>query len=121
MAWAKIDDRFHSHGKVRRSGHEAIGLFVRAMSYVAQEETDGHLEGIWVKEAGGKRADKLAAILVKQGLWEVNGTDYFIHDWLDYNISVEEADEISEKKAKAGKASGLSRREKAAANVGTQS
>jgi hypothetical protein len=118
MSWAKIDDRFHSHGKVRRSGHEAIGLFVRAMSYVAQEETDGHLEGIWVKEAAGKKAHKLAAILVKEGLWEVNGTDYFIHDWLDYNISAEEAAEMAEKKKIAGEASGRSRRAKA--NVGTQ-
>lgn len=106
MSWAKIDDRFHSHRKVRQAGLEATGLFARALSYAAAEASDGHIEDAWVEEAAGKRAGKLAALLVEAGLWERNGTGFFIHDWLAYNPSRTEADALAKKKQEAGKRGG---------------
>jgi hypothetical protein len=104
--WAKLDDRFHSHRKVRRAGLEAVGLFARSLSYAAAEGSDGHIEDAWVQEAAGKRAVKLSQALVEAGLWERNGTGFLIHDWLRYNLSTTEAAALVEKKRLAGKAGG---------------
>lgn len=90
MTWVKIDDRFHSHRKVRQAGLEATGLHVRALSYSAAEDLEGHVETAWVTEAAGKRAAKLVAALVDAGLWEPNGNGWVIHDYLDFNPTNEE-------------------------------
>jgi hypothetical protein len=113
MPWAKIDDRFHSHRKVRRAGLEATGLFARSLSYSAAESTEGHIEDTWVEEVAGKRAGKLAEILMATRLWERNGTGYMIHDWLAYNISVADAAKLKKKKKEAGEKSAALRAAKA--------
>lgn len=49
--------------------------------------TDGHIDIEWLRERAGRRAYKLADLLVDAGLWEQNGNGYVIHDYLDYNPS----------------------------------
>lgn len=100
MAWVKLDDKFHSHRKVRRAGLAAVGLHCRAMSYTADERLDGHVDLPWVKEVGGAQAMRLAQALVDAGLWETNGDGWVIHDYLDFNPS---GAEISAKRSAAGK------------------
>lgn len=90
MAWARLDDKFHSHPKVRRAGLAAIGLHVRAISYSAAHLLDGHIDVEWVREAGGAQHKKLATALVEAGLWIQNGHGWIINDYLEYNPSREE-------------------------------
>lgn len=90
MTWIKIDDRFHAHRKIRQAGLEAVGLYVRALSYSAAEDLEGHVETGWVEEAAGKKAEKLTTALVDAGLWETNGNGWVIHDFLVYNPTNEE-------------------------------
>lgn len=89
MSWIKLDDRFHSHRKIRQAGLEAVGLHARALSYSAAEGLEGKVEGSWVEEVAGKRGEKLATALVDAGMWEQNGNGWHIHDYLDYNPSRE--------------------------------
>jgi hypothetical protein len=95
MPWVKLDDSFFSHPKVVTAGTEAIGLYVMALTYSAHHLTDGHVPAGWVKEKAGPKARKLAAALTEppsgfeHGLWDLNGTGWVIHDYLDYNPSRE--------------------------------
>ena len=42
----------------------------------------------------------------EHGLWERNGEGWVIHDWLDHNLSKQQAKELAEKKRVAGKLGG---------------
>jgi hypothetical protein len=89
MPWVKLDDSFYSHPKVVNAGHEAVGLYVTALSYSSHHLTDGHVPEAWVKQQVGSRTRKLVTALVDQRLWEPNGTGWVIHDYLDYNPTAE--------------------------------
>src|ERR1700748_346319 len=73
VAWVKLDDKFHSHRKVRRAGLAAVGLHCRAMSYTADERLDGHVDLPWVREVGGSQATRLAQALGDAGPGGANG------------------------------------------------
>lgn len=79
MPWFKVDDNLHSHPKARRAGLEAMGLWALAGSHCMSYLTDGVVEG-WFVEAWPRGA-KLAAQLVKVGLWEVHPDGWSFHDW----------------------------------------
>lgn len=54
-----------------------------------------------------RAANKLASKLVDVGLWERCDGGYRIHDYHDYQPTAEQAAEISEKRAAAGRAGGI--------------
>lgn len=87
MAWARLDDTFYPHPKVRRAGNEAIGVHCRAISYSAGALTDGKIDRAWLSEVAGRSAAKVGRALVDSGLWELNGEGWVIHDYLEYNPS----------------------------------
>lgn len=70
MAYAKLDDQFHSHPKIQRAGRHAnavAGLYARALSYCGAHLTDGFIEGWWAEQTGDK---KLRTMLTALGLWD---------------------------------------------------
>ena len=97
MAWTRIDDDFYSHPKIIEAGAEAVGFHVMAMSYCARYTLDGHVPPAWFNQLAGKRARAVAAKLIEVGLWDDNGVDWIIHDWLAYNPS---RDQIAERRRK---------------------
>jgi hypothetical protein len=78
MTWFKVDDNLALHTKVLRAGNEAIGMWVRAGSWSAQQLTDGHIPREIVAILGG---DKVAARLVAVGLWHETEGGYDFHEW----------------------------------------
>lgn len=104
--WAKVDDRLHAHPKADAAGLEAMGLHLLAMSYCAAYETDGHVKANFPAEKAGKKGAALARKLVEARVWETNGNGWVIHDWLTYNLSKREAEELAEKRRLAGKRGG---------------
>lgn len=102
MPWVKLDDAFYRNRKVRKVGLEATGLHARALSY-AGENLDAHIDTAWVEEVGGKNAQKLAARLVEEGLWEQNGNGWVIHDFHEFNPTLEEYEAEAAKRSAAGK------------------
>jgi hypothetical protein len=95
MAWAKLDDRFHGHPKIRvawRREPVAIGLHALALSWVAQYDEDGRVSPEFVADQLPDEDERTSAVsaLVESGLWEPNGYGWMIHDYLDYNPSREQ-------------------------------
>ena len=96
MSWIKLSDTFSGHRKVLAAGPEAMWLHIEGLCYCAQQETDGAiLEAALVRltQFSKPKARKLAARLVDAGLWEVNGTGWKVHDYLEYNPSKKSLEE----------------------------
>lgn len=113
MAWARLDDSFHVNPKIVGLSLEAVGLYTLALTYCAQQLTDGLVPGAWAKTQGGSRAKRIIGELLKpcgpsqQPLWIPEGHDYLIPDYLDFNPSREQVQrdrrEISAVKSAAGR------------------
>ncbi len=107
MTWAKVDDRFHGHSKARRA-REALALWVLAMSWCADELTDGAVPRDMPDLLLPGLGETFAARLVEVGLWERTDAGYQFHDWLDYQPSAKtvkrERTKLSEARSKAGRA-----------------
>lgn len=104
MPYAQLDDRFHSHPKVRELSLAARGLFATGLSYAACFLTDGDLPIAFVREhLRGRGARKAAEELVGAGLWEQTQWGYRMPGYLDYNRSREqvEADRESRRRRQA--------------------
>ena len=111
MAWARLDDKFHSHRKAIAAGLEAIGLFTMALSWAHSERLTsphpgvvpvhmvGHLAG------GAARGKRLAQRLNDTGLFD-DLTEYGwpIHDFADYLPKYD-----PEQKREAGRRGGSTR------------
>jgi hypothetical protein len=112
MSWLKLDDRFWSHPKVIRAGAEATALFVRALARAGERLTDGRVARSELPmlntydQPTSTGAEALAERLVDAGMFERSGSDYRIHDYLDYNPSAEEAAASRQQKLDAARRGG---------------
>lgn len=86
MTWARFDDTFPGHRKVRRLSDGAFRLHVTAICFVAHDLTDGFVSVEDLDEmAAVRRAETRVAELVGRGLWEPVDGGWIIHDYLHYN------------------------------------
>lgn len=90
MAWARLDDRWHDHPKVIAVGLEGAGLFVMCLTWAHQARRTSHHPGVvptGVVErfAGGAKGKRLAAVLVRERLFDApTDAGWPIHDFDDY-------------------------------------
>ena len=96
MPWARIDDAFDDHPKVlavleHDQGGAAIGLWTLCLTWahrntLKREKTPGLIAASLPRRYLGPGARELAAILVKEGLWEAlaEGDGWLIHDFDKY-------------------------------------
>jgi hypothetical protein len=104
VPWFNVDDGFAFHRKAVRAGNSALGLWVRAGSWCAQQLTDGFVPSDMVPTMGTvSQAERLVAA----GLWsEVDG-GYMFHEWTDSGRNPSRSEVLlrrkkeAEKKAKA--------------------
>jgi hypothetical protein len=82
VAWARIDDKFHSHPTLMVAGLDATGLFARAIAYCADYLTDGFVPRSWAEQQGGK---KPVQKLIDAGLFIPVEGGVCIKDYLDWN------------------------------------
>jgi hypothetical protein len=84
VTWFKVDDGLHSHRKAVRAGIPAMGLWVMAGSWCADNLTDG-----WLPDYIAMRLDRdyeeNAKTLVQVGLWAEETRDgepgWRFHEW----------------------------------------
>jgi hypothetical protein len=117
MTWFKVDDKLHDHRKVRAAGKAAMGVWVLAGSWAADNLTDGFIPTT-VLPRWGTRAD--ANKLVTAGLWHTDEQDgekgWRFHQWNEAGRQPTRAEKLAERAARAeagrigGQASGRSRR-----------
>jgi hypothetical protein len=112
MSWARLDDSFIDHPKMVGLRLELVGLWAKALAYCGRHLTDGAIQRALLPQLAGvsePRAVKLAEELVKAGLWEHAGTDYLVHDYLDWNPSRREVLAERERRSRAGQAAARAR------------
>lgn len=90
MTWFKIDDTFAYHRKTMAAGNAALGLWVRAGAYCAQQLTDGFVSREVIGTLGTAAQ---ARRLVTAGLWRETDEGYQFHDWADFQPSREDVTE----------------------------
>lgn len=78
MTWFKVDDNLAFHAKVVAAGNPALGLWVRAGSWSAQQLTDGFVPDHMLAALGTKQQ---AQRLVDVRLWERVEGGYTFHEW----------------------------------------
>lgn len=101
MTWFKVDDSFHSNPKVLGASPGALGLWVVAGSWSAQNLTEGFVPR-HVLPRLIQRADKFATELERVGLWFRTENGFQFHDWTDYNPTREEAVAARERQSSGG-------------------
>jgi hypothetical protein len=109
VSWAKLDDKFPRHRRVRRLRRDVASkwLHVVAICFCCEHLTDGHIDAIdleqIIAEADIPKAAGVRSVprLVEAGLWEETPNGYLIRDFLDYNPSSE--------KVRAGRAAARER------------
>lgn len=101
MPWARVDDKLHSHPKVREAWRRepaSIGLHLLALSYCMDQGTEGWVPRAWIEDqlpTAAKRK-RVVKALTDAGLWERRaGGNFAIHDFLEFNPS---NDDISERR-----------------------
>lgn len=86
MPWFKVDDKLHSHRKVIRAGIPAMGLWVVAGSWCADQLGDGFVPD-YVAERLDPDFAEHAAALVSAKLWIAGEKDgesgWYFHQWSD--------------------------------------
>jgi hypothetical protein len=114
MAWAKIDDRFFSHPKVRRAGKDAVLLYLAGLTYCNEHLTEGFISedalpliGFYAFCDDFKQS---SSKLLEVGLWEVSSkglsNGYMVHDYFEYNPTKEQVEETKKARAEAGSRGG---------------
>ncbi|GAA2760014.1 hypothetical protein F4554_005588 [Actinopolymorpha rutila] len=79
MPWFRVCDTFAFNDKTVAAGNAAVGLWVRAGSWSAQNLTDGLVPKHMVTALGGTTAQ--ARKLVDVGLWEATSDGYRFIEW----------------------------------------
>lgn len=87
MPWFRVDDSLAVHPKAITAGNAALGLWVRAGSWCAQQLTDGFVPLNLLATLGAKPKD--AQALVDAGMWLKVSGGYRFHDWGEYQPSRE--------------------------------
>ena len=107
MTWFKVDDGLHKHRKRIRAGVEAMGLWVIAGSWCADELTDGWVPADVVDYLAPGVGRDLAKRLETARLWIADTRDgeegWQFHEWTDQQPTRDEVTAQREKKADGGK------------------
>lgn len=91
--WFKVDDSLATHPKVLEAGNAAMGLWVRAGAWCAQQLTDGFVSSAAVAMLGN---EEQAQALVDSDLWTESEGGYSFHQWSERQPSREDAEQRRE-------------------------
>ena len=110
MAYTNTDYSFWTNPKVRKAGRDAAFLYIAGNGFCNEYLTDGFISDTDIEtvafNAFQRQPKKAVESLVKAGLWDRVPGGYMIHDYLDYNKSKQEIEELRSKKTYAGKKGG---------------
>ena len=106
MSWFRLDDKGAFHAKVLAAGNEAYGAWCRAGQWCAERLTDGKIPRsvamtISNRPTVWKRLEEVG--LVEKPV----GSDFVIHDYLDWNPSGEEVMRIRAERSASGRMGGV--------------
>jgi hypothetical protein len=85
MSWAAVDDRLHADPRRYKAGLPAMGVYLVARSWIADQLTDGYIPGEAAMSLSGGRQE-LIDRLVAAGFWKLAEGGYTDVDCLDQNL-----------------------------------
>jgi hypothetical protein len=107
MTWARFEDHYPLHRKVRPLSDAAFRLHVSAICWCAAHLTDGHIsKGDLRLTSDVRNPAKAASELVTAGLWDVAVDGWYVHDYLAYNppkekvLARREADRVRQQRGR---------------------
>jgi hypothetical protein len=108
MPWSKLDDRLHENPKVGALSDKAFRLYILSITYSSSRKSRGKLSVIDAKTVRrlAEATEETISELVELRAWDRVDDGYEIHDYGVYNPSEEE---ISQKRADAGRKGAQSR------------
>ena len=110
MAWVRVDDDWPTHPKVLGLGLAASGLWIRALCHCNKHRTDGLIRGSNVAAMAGRttkaQLKKAVEELVGAGLWVVEGENFRIHDYAEYQPTSSDLAERDERISSARRSAG---------------
>ncbi len=104
--WVRVETRFPSHPKVLDVGPLGEALWLRGLCYAGEHLTDGFVPTSYLKRMGDMKALAVAERLVAAGLWSACEGGYLIHEYLQWQQSREEIEDIRSKRVEAGRRGG---------------
>ena len=110
MPFATLDDNFPDHPKVFGLSDAAFRLHVSGIVYCARHKTDGNVPVEKVRTLVPRFRPAALRELVDRGMWQdVLGGAYYVHDYLDWNLSREQIDSRREARARSGRKGAMKR------------
>ena len=110
MAWFRLEAGWFRHPKQRAAGKDGRELWLSMCNYAIEQEVDGivpkSMLNVCAAEAEVKPAPTIQR-LVEIGLIDDGGDNWIIHDWLDWQMSKAELDEMRIARSQAGRKGGL--------------
>ena len=110
MAYTNTDYSFWTNPKVRAAGKDAAFLYIAGNGFCNEYLTDGFISDTDIEtvafNAFLRNPKKAVEALMIAGLWDRVRGGYKIHDYLDYNKSKKEIEELRSKKTAAGRKGG---------------
>lgn len=87
--YVPLDVNYMRDPRIRRAGHEAELLYLRALAYAKGGETDGmvHDYDLDVIAVGLPRIPARVSALVRECAWEQRDGGWFIAGWFNWNES----------------------------------
>jgi hypothetical protein len=107
--YVRLDVLMPEHPKVSGLSDKAFRTYIELLCYCGRQRTDGLVDGRTWKRAGTQRArgELLASGLVDPLLdADDGGSGVAVHDYLEHNRSRLQIDELSAKRAEAGRKGG---------------
>lgn len=103
ITWFKVDDKLHDHRKARAAGASAMGVWLLAGSWSADNLTDGFLPSAILQRFGRQRDAKR---LVEVGLWFADEQDgepgWRFHSWDEFQPTREDTEKRRNAESTAG-------------------
>jgi len=91
LLWVRLDASFHSNQKILHlasiGAHRAIAAYVCGLSYAGSQGTDGWIPAAALPYLHARTRD--AQHLVDVNLWTPHPGGWDIHDWLEYQPTME--------------------------------
>ena len=120
MSWVKMDDQWPFHRKLRLVEPLDRLMWAMGIAYCSAQNTDGRMDGPMLEMvafcAGVTKPYEAAERLVEAHLFELDAGGWKVHDYLHFNFSSTERDELISKRAEAGRKGG----QKKAANASSK-
>ncbi len=108
--WVKLDDQVTEHPKLESVGPVAAWVYVCSITYCNRNLTDGFIPRATAQRlAASADAEQVASLilrLVDVGLWDQNGSGFYVHDYLEYQRSKADIEQLSNDRKAAGSLGG---------------